>query len=397
VLDTPHVQLIVNENPVPPPLQTALNRLKARVTIRSFNRALDKGVSSSADVCVILDDSQQSSDVLDLILNDASDRACATLVLPTESHTGQDATGKLIEQHPILLDKLNKPSSLNTDELMGRLKALCEIRRPLKKMHDELIELRERDALLSNGMEEILDQLHLAGVVQNDLLAESLIDTEPLTVSTLFLPADHVSGDIYDISQLDGDRLSFSLADATGHGLPAALLTTLIKNSLSRKDIRIIEPNDLLEQLNRELLDTNLTHCQFITVLNAIFDRKSGLIRWCRGGTPYPILLRPGELPRQIRSGGGLIGATASSEFEVATHDFEPGDALLFFTDGLESLLLGKESNYGDEGIVETPWLEYLAINGAEAGLAAIRTIAAQTPEDEWYKDDITAMILKMN
>jgi len=403
-LDTPHVQLIVGRNSVPPTLQSALNRLNARVSIRSLGKALDSGVSPLADVCVILPDSQQPQDVLDRILNDATDRACATIVInPPSARDGFESFGtKAVNRAtPHIIDE-NESASLSADELIGRIKALCEIRRPFRKMQDELHRLRERDVELTNGAQYMNEQLQLAGQVQTDLLPEPAVDCEPLEVSTLFLPAEHISGDIYDISRLDEDRFSFSIADATGHGLPAALLTILIKNSLQGKEIHngsyhIIEPDVLLNRLNEELMRTNLTQCQFITALHAVFDRQTKNIRWARGGNPYPILIRPGELPRQIRSSGGLIGAFEQNGFEVVSHHFEPGDILLFFTDGLEALLLGKKTSYGDGSIMDTSWLKQLAVDGAESALATIRELALKQSQQDWHKDDVTAMVLKMS
>jgi len=400
-VDTPHVQLIIDENPVPPPLQTALNRLNARVSVRSLSKALDQGVSPSADVCVILPNAQRSADVLDRILNHASDRACGTLILPSSECIKPDID-LLSGSRYAAPETANEFISMNADELTGRIKALCEIRHPLKKMRDELVRLRERDAKLTSGVQEINAQLQLASQVQHDLLPDSSVICDPLSIHTLFLPADHISGDIYDISRLDEDRYGFSIADATGHGLPAALLTIMIKNSFKGKEIvngyyRIIDPDELLRRLNRDLLDTNLTQCQFITALHAIFDRRQNQICWARGGIPYPILIRPGETPRQMLSKGGLIGAFENNAFEIATHDFESGDTLLFFTDGLEALLMGKEVNYGTESILHSPWISQLSIDGPEAALAEIKERASHIPDEDWPKDDITVIILKMN
>ena len=140
-----------------------------------------------------------------------------------------------------------KPPPLNADELTGRIKALCEIRRPMRKMREEIAELRRDRPARGTIHTDIDEQIRLAGQIQNDLLPEPIADASPLSISTLYLPADFVSGDTYDISRLDEDRFGFSLADATGHGLPAALLAILVKNSLRGKEIvngsyRIIEP-----------------------------------------------------------------------------------------------------------------------------------------------------------
>jgi phosphoserine phosphatase RsbU/P len=384
---TPHVQLILDDTTVPPPLQAALQRVNARVSVRSLRKALSSGVSETADLCVILPGATEQQDVLATILNHAADKACATMVMPAVTPSS---------------DRAVAPSDgWSTDELTGRIKALCEIRRPMREMRAELVRLRARDAALSRGAQQHDEQLRLAGQIQLDLLPEPIIEADPLSVSTLFLPADYVSGDIYDVSRLDEDHFSFSIADATGHGVPAALLTFLIKNSLRGKEIaadsyRILEPDEVLRRLNQELVSSDLSQCHFVTGLHAVFERPARRLRWARGGAPYPVLLRPGELPRQLRSAGGLVGAFENQKFEIATHTFEQGDTLLLYTDGLEALLLGRERSCGDGAILEVEWLKTLSIDGPDAALARLGELAADANSD-WPKDDITAIALKLN
>ncbi len=392
LVTTPHVQLILDADMVPPPLQAALNRVHARVSVRSLARALSAGIPSSVDVCVILPGAHECPDLLARILSEASEQACATLVL------SRDEVGSGVAR------PVNGPDrhTATADELTGRIKTLCEIRSPMRRLREQLDQLRRRDEQLIAAARERDEQLRLASQIQMDLLPEPLVDADPLSVSTLFLPADHVSGDIYDVARLDEDRFGFSIADATGHGLPAALLTILIKQSFRGKEItdgsyRIIEPDELLSRLNAELLHRTLSQCQFITALHAILDRTSRQVRWARGGSPYPVLLRPGELPRQLRSAGGLIGALPQQTFEVAGIELEPGDTLLLYTDGLEAFLLGRHASCAEGAILESPWLDRVAIDGPDAALDAIREQACRLSTREWPRDDITVIAIKLN
>lgn len=394
-MNTPHVQLILDRATVPPPLRTALNRVKARVSVRSLEKARTRGVSPTADVCVLLPAGGEPADVLAEILAGASDQACATMVIPP---AGTDAGAMWQGMDPRLGTGVG---SLNADELTGRIRALCEIRHPLRSMREELRRLRRRDEQLTLDAREREQQLRLASQIQQDLLPEPLTDAGPLRVSTLYLPADHVSGDIYDIARLDETHFSFSLADATGHGMPAALLTILIKNSFRGKEIvgdtyRIIEPDEVLNRLNQELLQTSLSQCQFITGLHAVFDSASHELRFARGGSPYPVLLRPGEAPRQIRTAGGLMGVFENQTFEVGRIRLEPGDTLLFYTDGLEALLLGPQASCTDAAILRSDWLDRVRIDGPDAALEHLRTLAATRSDADWIHDDITAIALRL-
>jgi serine phosphatase RsbU (regulator of sigma subunit) len=406
----PHVQLILDHNIEPPaPLRTALNRVHAQVSIRSLDRALAEGVSATADLCVILHGSDRGTDVLDAVLARASDRACGTMLIAADELTKEyeTATGSLtargtLSGHRLIPFGRSTAAPLNADELTGRIKALCEIRHPMRRMRDELDLLRSNREGQWPQCHDFDEQIRLAGQIQNDLLPEPITDTGPLSISTLYLPADFVSGDTYDINRLDEDRFGFSLADATGHGLPAALLAILVKNSLRGKEIydgsyRIVEPDELLRRINDELLTSNLRQCHFITALHAIFDRTINEIRWARGGVPYPLFFREGEPPRQIRSAGSLIGAFGNQTYEVARIGMRPGDVLLFHTDGLEALLLGRDACQGDDALLNTEWVRGLTQVGPEDALDQIRRLAAKRDPAEWSRDDITAIALRMS
>jgi sigma-B regulation protein RsbU (phosphoserine phosphatase) len=245
----------------------------------------------------------------------------------------------------------------------------------------------------------IEEQLRLAAEVQTALLPKPLLDTGRLSIRTLYLPADYVSGDLYEIARLDETRIGISLADVTGHGLPAAMLTFLVRQSLRGKEIldhsyRILEPDEVLGRLNDDLLNARLHPCRLITALHAVCDRTSGRIRWARGGCPYPILLRPGRPAELLRSDGGLIGAFPQP-FETSTLQLEPGGALIFHTDGVDALLLDGQQVAASD-ILHTDWIRLLQNEGVTPALQALRDLAAHSAHDDWPADDITVITLQM-
>lgn len=409
-MTTPHVQLIVDRDTTPPPsLRAALDRVQARISIRSLDKAISAGVSPTADMCVVLPAADRPAHTLDDFLTTTSNQACAAMVIPSESPqtaSGPIRIAALPETTVPVIDRRLQPdptgtTHLNADEITGRIRALCEIRHPLRRMREEIAELRHhRDSTDGLGA-HMSEQIRLASQIQKDLLPRKVEDIAPLEVNQLYVPADFVSGDTYDISRLDEHRFGFSIADATGHGLPAALLAILVKNSLRGKEIvngsyRIIEPDELLARLNQEMLANHLQQCHFITALHAIFDRTTGTMRWARGGIPYPILIRPDEPPRQIRSNGGLIGAFEDQTFEAIECQLQPGDTLLFYTDGLEAMLLERERSCTDAAILTTPWLERLAEDGPESAFEEIELLASSLSDDAWPRDDITALAIRM-
>ena len=400
---SPRVQLVIDRGATPPKsLHAALRRVNACVSMRSFDKALAVGVSESADVCVVLPSAERSAEVIDRFVASTSDRACATLVLPSVSRSNGTPVSRATDPAvPGGVSKAPRPARISADELAGRIRALCEIRHPLRKMRDELDQLK-RGGAVPEPSPEMDEQIRLASQIQDDLLPVPMADTVPLSITSLYVPADFVSGDTFDIARLDARHFSFSIADATGHGLPAAMLALTVRHALRGKQAldgasRIVEPEEVLTRLNAELCASNLRQCQFVTALHAVFDRHSATMRWARGGVPYPILVRPGQAPRLLRTEGGLLGAIEHMSFETAEHTMEAGDLLLFYTDGLEALLLGRHIPRGGDALLDTDWMHCLADEGAEQAFERARTLASQTHLDPWLRDDITALAIAMH
>ncbi len=237
----------------------------------------------------------------------------------------------------------------------------------VSKLQNEIHDLKEQQEQLSENYQYLDEQIRLASQVQRDLLPGST-DFQNIDFHTLYKPIDCVSGDIYDITRLDETHLGISLADASGHGMPAALLSVFLKRSFAGKEIsgdsyRILDPTEVLYKVNRELLETNLKQCQYVTGLHAVYYEPARTLTFARGGMCYPILIRKNEPAKQLRSEGPIIGALEESSFESMTVYMEPGDSILFYTDGLEALLLERFSHSQIDSIVETSWFARLGDN----------------------------------
>jgi sigma-B regulation protein RsbU (phosphoserine phosphatase) len=255
--------------------------------------------------------------------------------------------------------------------------------------HEPRVTIRRR------GLDDVEQQLWLASQVQRDLLPDPMPRSTTAAFHGLFLPADRVSGDIYDVVRLDEDTLGVSIADATGHGIPAALLTVFIKRGFRGKTIengsyRILEPDEVLHAMNRDLLDTRLSHCQFVTAAHAVYNERTRTVRFARGGLPYPVWVRPGCEPRLLRSTGVLLGAVEKPPLDIVEMTLEPGDRLFFYTDGLEALLCGRRPGEDPFDLSITPWFRALPDRPTEQALEDVAAIRRSVSPDAWPVDDIT-------
>lgn len=264
----------------------------------------------------------------------------------------------------------------------------------LEQMAGRLNDLEARSRQLAADYQHLDEQFRLAGQIQQAMLPDSATALGSVRVHAIYRPLDRISGDIYDIVRLDETRVGVSLADAAGHGLPAALLTVFIKRLLRGKEIvngsyRIVPSNEILRRLNRELRETRLAQCPYVTAMHAVYDETSRRLTIARGGMPYPVLMPACGPPRELRSEGGLIGAFDAADFQALHVPLKPGDRVAFFSDGLTALLNGH-------GTAPLPWLAQRAEESLEQIVGAIENLAAQTPAAAWHGDDITLIAIRI-
>ena len=204
--------------------------------------------------------------------------------------------------------------------------------------------LAEQLAMTKVLADNLTEQLRLAGLVQQDFLPSKLPHTDEVQWATIFLPAEWVSGDIYDIVRIDEQHIGFYVADIVGHGMPAALLTIFLKQALVMRETidnnyRIFSPVEVMRNLNLRMAAQKLSGYQFATCCYCLLNTKTLQLTYTRAGHPYPILIRPGKEPEQLQIRGSLLGIFEQAEYVQGTVQLQPGDKLILFSDGVESFI----------------------------------------------------------
>ena len=201
-------------------------------------------------------------------------------------------------------------------------------------------------------VDNLTEQLRLAGLVQQDFLRTELPDTERIRWATAFLPAEWVSGDIYDVVRIDEQHIAFYVADVIGHGMPAALLTIFLKQALVLRETvennyRIFSPSEVLKNLNVRMTAQKLSGYQFATCCYCLLDTKTLQLTFTRAGHPYPILIRPGEEPERLEIQGSLLGVFGQSDYPQRMVQLQAGDKFLLYSDGAEPFIGSFDDNIG--------------------------------------------------
>ncbi|MHC4129257.1 MAG: PP2C family protein-serine/threonine phosphatase, partial [Planctomycetota bacterium] len=149
------------------------------------------------------------------------------------------------------------------------------------------------------------------------------------------------SGDIYDVIRLDDDHLGVFLADAVGHGVSAALMTMVICQSLTTRvadgsSSRILDPADVLNRLNQQMLRQRLHPSRFATAIYAVIDCQRRRATVAAAGHPPPLLVHEGGGVDPLTAGGGLLGVFEDEVYDQVEVDLAVDDRLLLYTDGFE-------------------------------------------------------------
>jgi sigma-B regulation protein RsbU (phosphoserine phosphatase) len=260
------------------------------------------------------------------------------------------------------LDDSLPPITATTSADAGALANLPEdpelMRLENLRLRAEVHRLRERDEWINQYLANFDEELRLARRLQHDFLPKSMPKVGPVRFHALYRPAGYVSGDLYWVVRLDERHVGFCVADAVGHGMPAALLTMFMKNALTTKELtgsgyHLLLPSKTMHLLNVALAAQELAYATFATALYGYIDTQTLKMTFARGGHPHPIIIRHDdgsggaiEIPK---ADGPLLGIFPDSQFTDCTVQLERGDRVFVFTDGVDVVMAGERMLGADE------------------------------------------------
>lgn len=233
-----------------------------------------------------------------------------------------------LQQHRDHLEELVRE---RTSELQGRTAEL-------KKSRDQL---EEFCILLETQAETIERDLQRAETIQRALLPEAPPSLSDFRVQTLYRPGHSIGGDLYDVAGLSERHVALVVADASGHGVSAAMISVLFKHCLRLLDENSgepIPPAAALKRVNDEILPAVKGPGMFVTAAYGLLDTESReVVVASAGHTPLVVTSRDGDR-RLIERTGPALGLYQEAEYTEHRVTLELGDRLLFYTDGLTDL-----------------------------------------------------------
>lgn len=194
--------------------------------------------------------------------------------------------------------------------------------------------LSDTTTVLRRAQKEIDDELDLARQVQQSTLPQNSPKFRGLKLAVTYHPIEAVGGDLYDYIHFEQDRLGIFIGDASGHGLPSALVSTISKMSLYSHTKTVSDPQTLLQLLNNDLIG-NLKTGHYLTCFWGIFDKQDNSLLYVRAGHPMPIVIRVTGEVIKLDAFGMFTGILEKPVFEQRKFHFRKGDRCYLFTDGI--------------------------------------------------------------
>jgi serine phosphatase RsbU (regulator of sigma subunit)/predicted ester cyclase len=181
--------------------------------------------------------------------------------------------------------------------------------------------------------ERIEQELQVARQIQQELLPEATPELDGWRMATYYGPAREVGGDFYDFLELSNGRLGLVLGDATGHGMPAALVMATTRGMLRAVVQSLESPGEVLARVN-EALVADIPPSTFVTCFYGILDPESGRLRYANAGHNLPCRRHSGRAD-ELRARGMPLGLMPGMSYEEKEVVLEVGDSTLFYSDGL--------------------------------------------------------------
>jgi len=240
------------------------------------------------------------------------------------------------------VDYITKP--FNGPEVKARIKTHLALKNTMEQLREAN---HEKDRLLSI----IANELELARQIQKSIIPITTPAVKGLNITMRYIPMEEVGGDFFDFHALDEYRLGVLVADVTGHGIPAAMISTMVKIVSSMQTHNAADPAKLFYEMNNTL-SGNIDN-QFVTAQYVFLDMENMRLICGNGGHP-PLLIinRHIKNVQALNPQGRLLGCYPDSTYTSAETLLHKGDRIILYTDGITEVFNHENTMFGEEGLI---------------------------------------------
>jgi len=233
----------------------------------------------------------------------------------------------------------------------------------------------------------------LAREVQQGLLPKAISPISGFDISGKCQPSEAVGGDYFDVLKFDESYAGFCIADAIGHGIPAAILISNLQAAVKIYSSNWISPNELCVKINRHICN-NIAPDKFITFFYGMIDGKNKKLTYVNAGHNAPILIRKGDaILRLNRESGAALGINNAWHYQQAEIQLFSGDKILLFTDGVVETTNLKGEEFGEARLIQLlKENRYLSVHDLQNRI--IETVLKFN--HGFFQDDITLLVISV-
>ncbi len=238
---------------------------------------------------------------------------------------------------------------------------------------------------------DIEKELAIAREIQTSILPSCVPTIDDLCISASYRPMTAVAGDFYEFIPVDQKRVGFLVADVSGHGVPAALVASMIKIAMQSVAPCAQDPQAVLRGLNNVL--SRQLRGQFVSAAYLWVDIENRQALYSAAGHPPLLRWRQGKLER-IESNGLLFGViTERDDYPVCTMPISPGDRFLLYTDGVTEPENANGDSFGDTKLEQVVRANQ-GRSPAELSNEVLSAIRHWQPPSITQQDDITLIVI---
>lgn len=296
-------------------------------------------------------------------------------------------------------DFLAKP--FDRDELRVRISAgerIINLERRLADQYDKLRTTNER----------MHRDLRAAAKIQQDLLPTTLPQMGGLRFAWRYKPCDELGGDLLNVVSIGKNCAAMYLADVSGHGVAASLVSVSVHRSLSVRNDRSsliltqddlhgnerpTRPDQVATRLN-QLYPMSSNDGHFMTLVYASIDTQSLQFDYCAAGHPGPVVARRGETVWSLETGGLPIGVVPDPNYETATMQLIAGDRIYLYSDGLMEVSNPDGEMFGRQQIEET--IDRCRELSIEDSSDALIDAAVAWQRSDQFADDLSLLAVEV-
>jgi serine phosphatase RsbU (regulator of sigma subunit) len=255
-----------------------------------------------------------------------------------------------------------------------------------KTLRHEAEGLQERERLMQF-------QLATAGRIQRHLLPAQPPELPSYDLALAYHPLDSISGDYYDFLMLPSGRLGILIADACGHGVPAAFVSVMANTLFHAHAQGAESPAAVLQTINHQLANLRDTG-RFLTMFYGVLERQAGRLEYALAGHPPPLWYRRASRTVEVFEGEGLpIGILPDVPYQGHSVQLAPGDVVLLYTDGVTECRNEQGEQFGRHR------LQALLSEQGDAAAEVVTALDAELTHFrgvEPFHDDVTCIGLSV-